>query len=126
MPGDAAVLVNRGLLQATYDGYRVHDLVLEYLGAAVKTDQSLAKEASVLQARHLADLGVLHEYSVGGVTSSGSLYSLAALWGSAKKLDGKLSARKHYSGSLEATTNPGPWVEVGSLLERLVRGRGLV
>ena len=100
--------------------------MLEYLGAAVKTDQSIAKEASVRQARHLAELDVLHEYSSGGITSSGSLYSLAALWVSAKKLDGKLNARKHYSGSLEGSTKPGPWVEVGTLLERLVRARAVL
>lgn len=118
-----SVLVNRCLLQDMPEGYRVHDLVLEYLQLIMAMDGGrLAGTASSRQAQYLARLGVFKQYNARGhYVSTGGLYSLIALWNSAKNLDGNVNAGVFYSKSLEGVDDIEIVRDVAWLLRLLVR-----
>eukprot|EP00752_Nemacystus_decipiens_P014758 g13139.t2 len=103
VPTGASVLVNRYLLQDQLDGYRVHDLVLQFLQLTIGVDGGrLARKASSRQARYLAKLRVFKQYNARGAeVSAGGLYSLVALWIAVKRLDGAVDVEACYRKSLE-------------------------
>lgn len=110
------------LLQELLEGYRLHDLVLEYLQLTIKMDgDSLAKDAAARQARYLSRLGVLKEYSDGGECASGGVYYLVGLWGSVVKLDPLLKPEECYTENLTGVTQTEYWLYAGHLLRLLVR-----
>lgn len=120
MPTGTSILVDHCLLQAVEGGYRLHDLVLEYLQLIIKMDPPLAKAASSRQAQYLGRLDVLLEYKAGEF-SAGGVYSLVALWNSVKSLDGGVDVGGYYTRSLHGATEVEPWFQAGRLLHLLVR-----
>lgn len=71
------------------DGYRPHDLVLEYLKIKMKANVDMAKTTAARQARYLRRPDVVKGYSSRKHGAGGEgLLSLAALWRSAEKLSG--------------------------------------
>lgn len=140
-PSDVAIwadaLVSHCLLEALGDGvgYRLHDLVLEFIVLILKMRSDgalLLREACSRQSRFLSTPKVLHGYSVGGEVISGGLYSLVALWNAMSELlagcgnssASTLSAAQYYAESLEAEkANVVPWQEAGELLTLLVGER---
>lgn len=85
---EADGLVSKCLLQDMGSGgYRVHDLVLEFLKDNIKAD--VAKQATALQAQYLGRLDVVESYGdpEHGAGSQG-LFDLDALWRSLEKLSG--------------------------------------
>lgn len=70
-------------------GYRVHDLVLEFLKIKIKADAEMAGKATALQAQCLARLDVVKSYEdPEDVTGNQGLFVLDALWRSVEKLSG--------------------------------------
>ena len=118
----ATVLVDRCLLQVANDKYRLHDLVLEYLHTAIKMDEGLEIKASSRQARFLSRIEVLRSYSAGGDqwSSSGGLYSLAALWTAVQNLDRSLIVEEFYRISLRGVTEIEDMQNAGNFLRLLV------
>ena len=123
VPAGASVLVDRCLLQDMAGGYRLHDLVLEYLQLTINQDGgALAKKATSRQARYLGRLGVLLEYGArGDNVCRGGRYSLVALWNSVKKLDKTVEPSAFYTESLKGVDDVRARNEVGWLLLLLVR-----
>lgn len=119
----AGVLVDRCLLQTTTEGYRLHDLVLEYLQLTISMDGGrLAKKASTRQARYLARVAVFLGYAARGPdVRTGGLYSLVALWNSVKKLDGNINVEECYERSLEGVVEVVIAIQVARLLIFQVR-----
>lgn len=119
----ASALVHRCLLQGMREGYRLHDLVLEYLQLIIAMDDGrLAKTASSRQARYLARLGVFKQYHDRGTeVSSSGLYTLVALWNSVKRLDGAVNVEVWYRKSLDGVTEIRIATQVAWLLSLLVR-----
>lgn len=120
--------MDRCLLQKTLEGYRLHDLVLQYLQLTISMDGGdLAGKSSSRQARYLARLGVFREYFAhGGDVSTGGSYSLIALWNSVKNLDGTVNVAACYSESLEGVIEIKVKRQIGRLLVLLVRNsRGI-
>ena len=121
VPTGASVLVGRSLLQCVSDGYRLHDLVLEYLQLTIGMGGArLAGKASSRQARHLARLDVLEGY-VSRDHDISAQYSLMALWNSVKKLDGTVDVEARYLESLQGVADFQIMAKVGMLLLFLVR-----
>ena len=117
----ATVLVDRCLLQVADEKYRLHDLVLEYLHAAIKMDEDLEIKASSRQARFLSRIEMLRRYSAGDQwSSSGGLYSLVALWTAVKKLDRCLIVETFYRISPRGVTEVEDMTNAGHLLMHLV------
>lgn len=123
VPTGARVLVDRCLLQDMPEGFRIHDIVLEYLQLIIGMDGgALAEKASSRQAQYLGRLGVFKEYDARGEhVSTGGLYSLIALWNSVKKLDGTVDVGTCYTESLKGVTDIYIRSGVGWLLMLLVR-----
>lgn len=123
VPASADLLVDRCLLQPTAEGYRLHDLVLEYLQLTkVKSGSPLAGEASSRQARYLARLGVFAGYANRGTNvMTGGMYTLVALWNSVNKLDTTVNVEKCYAKSLEGVPDVEITIAIGLLLFLLVR-----
>eukprot|EP00903_Cladosiphon_okamuranus_P006199 g6096.t1 len=111
-------LVNRCLLQRMPEGYRLHDLVLEYLKLTLAMSGGrVAGEASARQAQYLGRLGVFKQYNARGHNiRTGGLSSLIALWNSAMKLDGNVNVEACYSKSLEGVDEIAITRNVGFLL----------
>ena len=147
MPTEADVLLNHCLLQEAPQGgvgvgvgfggggYRLHDLVLEYLALIVqmrRDGRRFVEEACARQASFLSSPGVLRAFSVGGegTTAGGGLYSLVAAWNSLTKLladsgsgSAALNAAQYYKDSLNLGDNNndnGLRQEAGELLMLLV------
>lgn len=118
-----SALVNRCLLQGMPEGYRLHDLVLEYLHLIIAMDGGrLAATASSRQAQYLARLGVFKRYETrDSDVSTGGSYSLIVLWNAVKKLDGTVNVGKCYSKSLEGVGDIELTTRVAWLLILLVR-----
>ena len=122
VPTGTSVLVDRCLLQDTTGGYRLHDLVLEYMQLIIKDYRGLAEKAASRQAGYLGRLDVFNGYAAGGFScSKGGLYLLTALWNSAKKLDGTVDVGACYAESLEDVSDIRIITAVGWLLIALVR-----
>lgn len=70
-------------------GYRVHDLVLDFVKIKIKADVEMVKKVTALQARFLGRLDVLKSYRdpKHGLANQG-LFFLDALWRSVEKLSG--------------------------------------
>ena len=115
------VLVDRCLLTAVGDKYRLHDLVLEYLQMTIKMYEDFARKASSRQARFLSRIEVLRRYSAGDKwVSFCGLYSLVALWTAVKKLDRSLIVAEFYKMSLTSATDIKDVQYAGHLLMILV------
>ncbi|CAM9767482.1 unnamed protein product [Ectocarpus fasciculatus] len=87
---EAEAFVHKCLLQDTgRGGYRVHDLVLEFVKFKIKADVETVQRATALQARYLGRLDVLESYGdpKHGAGNQGVFY-LDALWRSVEKLSG--------------------------------------
>ena len=87
---EAEGLVSKCLLQDMgRDGYRVHDLILEFVKIKMKADAEMLKKATALQAQYLRRLDVLKSYGdpEHGAGRQG-LFFLDALWRSVEKLSG--------------------------------------
>lgn len=127
----AESLVSKCLLQDVGGGgYRVHDLVLEFLQMKIKADVGLVGDATALQAQFLARLDVVKSYRdpKHGAADQG-LFVLGALWRSVEKLSGDLGLEaESYRASLgelescEATADVArSYSSVGSLFHLQVR-----
>eukprot|EP00903_Cladosiphon_okamuranus_P022363 g20568.t1 len=111
---EAEGLVSKCLLQDVGGGgYRVHDLVLDFVKIKIKADVKMVEEATTLQARFLGRLDVLKGYAhpEHGAGNQG-LFALDALWRSVEMLSGNpMLEVASYSTSLgelescEATTD---------------------
>ena len=87
---EAEGLVSKCLLQDMgRSGYRVHDLILEFVKIKIKADAEMLKKATALQAQYLGRLDVLKSYGdpEHGAGSQG-FYVLDALWRSVEQLSG--------------------------------------
>ncbi|CAN0076742.1 unnamed protein product, partial [Ascophyllum nodosum] len=87
---EAKGLVSKCLLQDMgRGGYRVHDLILEFVKIKIKADSEILGKTTALQAQYLGRLNVLKSYgdSEHGAGSQGLLF-LDALWRSVEKLSG--------------------------------------
>ena len=85
---EAEDLVSKCLLQDMgRGGYRVHDLILEFVKTKIKADAEMIENATALQAQYLGRLDVLKSYRdpEHGAGSQG-LFCLDALWRSVEKL----------------------------------------
>lgn len=132
----AGALASHCLLEALHGGagYRLHDLVLEYIVLTIQMrrhESLFLRGACSRQARFLSAPKVLHGYSVGGEIIAGGLYALVALWNALLELlegcvggTGLLSVAQCYAESLEAEKDSiVPWQEAGELLMLLVSER---
>ncbi|CAN0313798.1 unnamed protein product, partial [Hapterophycus canaliculatus] len=87
---EAEGLVGKCLLQDVGGGgYRVHDLVLDFVKIKIKADVEMVKKATTLQAHFLGRLDVLKGYNSPehGAGNQG-LFVLDALWRSVEQLSG--------------------------------------
>lgn len=87
---EAEGLVSKCLLQDVGGGgYRVHDLVLEFVKIKIKADVGMVAKATTLQAQYLGRVDVLRSYGdpEHGVGNQG-LFFLDSLWRSVEKLSG--------------------------------------
>ena len=100
---EAEGLVDKCLLQDMGGGgYRVHDLVLDFVKIKIKADVEMTEEAKTLQAHFLGRLDVLDSYDnpAHGAGNHG-LFVLDALWRSVEELSGDLELEvASYSTSL--------------------------
>lgn len=99
----AGVFVSKHLLQNTACGYRVHDLVLDYMQTKIKTDWDRTKRATELQAEYLGRLDVVNDY-VNPKHGAGNrgLFQLDSLWRSVETLSGNSTLEvASYKTSLE-------------------------
>lgn len=105
------------------DGYRLHDLVLQYVQLTIRMDDGhVAEIASSRQARFLATPRVFKRYSVRGMNvSNGGTYSLVSLWNSVKELDRMVDAEACYTESLAGVVDIELKREVARLFILLVR-----
>lgn len=81
---------SKSLLQAVGGGgYRVHDLVLDFMKVRIKADTVMLGKATELQAHYLARLHVVKSYDEPehGAGNQG-LFVLGALWRSVEELSG--------------------------------------
>ncbi|CAM9821168.1 unnamed protein product [Scytosiphon promiscuus] len=87
---EAKGLANKCLLQdVSGGGYRVHDLLLEFVRIKIKAEIDVLTRAVERQAQYLRRLGVVMEFQnpEHGAGAQG-LYVLASLWRSVEKLSG--------------------------------------
>eukprot|EP00752_Nemacystus_decipiens_P013900 g12339.t1 len=102
---EAEGLVSKCLLQDVGGGgYRVHDLVLDFVKVKIKADVEMVKKATTLQAHFLARLDVLQGYEnpEHGAGNQG-LFMLGTLWRSVEQLCGDPQLEvASYSTSLAA------------------------
>lgn len=128
---EAEGLVGKCLLQDVGGGgYRVHDLVLDFVKIKIKADGEMVKKATTLQAHFLGRLDVLKGYNSPehGAGNQG-LFVLDALWRSVEQLSGDPELEvASYSTSLgelescEATTEVArSYWDVGVLFNIQVR-----
>ncbi|CAM9678542.1 unnamed protein product [Scytosiphon promiscuus] len=102
---EARGLVSRSLLQAVVEGYRLHDLLLDF--ARDRIDSTALRKAISLQTQFLGRFNVIVAFMTQNMSSRGSEYSLTALWQALEQLsgDGELCIRtyNHCLLGLEAT-----------------------
>lgn len=103
-PQDAQVvakgLAGRSLVFLKQDGYRVHDLILDFAKLQILTKPPLVKYATSRQARYLGRLAVVRGYAGTGEYQEG-FHALAALWRSVEGLSGDEELEvKTYNDSL--------------------------
>lgn len=72
-------LMNRSLIQLRGGEYFVHDVLLDFAKAKLKTEKETLKATISSQARYLGDLNVLQTYSDKGEVDRG-FHALIALW----------------------------------------------
>ncbi|CAM9384158.1 unnamed protein product [Ectocarpus sp. 13 AM-2016] len=87
---EADGLVSKKLLQGVGgDGYRLHDLVLDFLKIKIAADEEMVGNATALQAQYLGRLDVVKSYeNPEHGAGNQCLFVLDALWRSAEKLSG--------------------------------------
>ena len=88
---EAEGLVNKCLLQDVGGGgYRVHDLLLEFVKTRIKAEDDMMKRAAGRQAEYLGRLDVVKGYEKPdhGSAADQGFYFLAALWRSVEELCG--------------------------------------
>ena len=87
---EAEGLVSKCLLQDIgRGGYRVHDLILEFVKIKIKGDAEMLKKATALQAQYLGRLNVLKSYGDPEHGAGGQgFFFLGALWRSVENLSG--------------------------------------
>lgn len=81
---EADGLVGKCLLQGVGDGYRVHDLVLDFLKIKIKADAEMMGKATARQAQYLSRLDVVKSYAKS--EHEQGLFVLGTLWRSVEKL----------------------------------------
>lgn len=82
--------MSKSLLQGVGGGgYRVHDLLLEFVKIGIKSDVDLLEDATERQAQYLRRLDVVKRYeSLENGAGSQGFFFLAALWRSVEELSG--------------------------------------
>ena len=119
---EADGLVSKCLLQdAGGGGYRVHDLVLDFVKIKVKADEEMVGKATALQAQYLGRLDVLESYD-DRERSAGNqgFYILDSLWRSLENLSGDPGLEVvSYAASLGEMESCGATVEVATCLARV-------
>ncbi|CAM9160206.1 unnamed protein product [Choristocarpus tenellus] len=111
----AQLLVGHALLLSLENGYRIHDMVLDFLKFNIGRDSEIVATATSRQAQYLGRLEVLHKYALGGQVI-GEMDSLLALWDSVESLSAVHSASHEYAESLEGVRESICWREVGDFL----------
>ncbi|CAM9944643.1 unnamed protein product, partial [Ectocarpus fasciculatus] len=108
-------LVSKCLLQdGDGGGYRVHDLVLDFVKMKIRAEEEMVEKVTALQAQFLGRLDVLkgYENSEHGAGNQG-LFVLGALWRSVENLSGDSQLEvASYSASLGALESSEATVEV--------------
>lgn len=101
MRDEARGLVSRSLLQGFAEGYRLHDLLLDFVRDRISSTS--LRKAITLQTRFLGRLSVVVACMAPGYTSEWSLYSFIALWAALEQLseDGELCIRTYNDRLLE-------------------------
>lgn len=117
--------MNKCLLQDLGgDGYRVHDLVLEFVKNNIKEDADMVEKATAMQAQHLRRMDVVKGYTFSehGACNQG-LYVLGALWRSAEELSGdpglEVASYRASLGELDSCEATVDVAECYSFVERL-------
>lgn len=98
---EARGLVSRSLLQVVAEGYRLHDLLLDFVRDRIGS--KALRKATSLQTKFLGRLYVVVACMTPVAASEWSLYSLIALWGALEQIseDGELCIRTYNSCLLE-------------------------
>lgn len=93
--------MSRSLLQVVAEGYRLHDLLLDFARDRIGST-SLATAIS-LQTRFFGNLNVVVACMTPGINSEWSKYSFIALWGALEQVsgDGKLCIQTYNQFLLE-------------------------
>ncbi len=116
---EAEGIVNKCLLQDVGGGgYRLHDLVLEFVKVRIKAEEDILRTATQRQAQYLGRLDVVKEYKqqahVAGVRG---FLLLAALWRSVEQLSGDCGLEAAaYRTSLAKLNSREPSTDVASCL----------
>lgn len=126
---EARGLADKCLLQDVGGrGYRVHDLLLEYVRIKIKADNEMASRAVERQARYLRRLDVVKGFhSPEHGAGNQGLFVLATLWRSIEELSGNPELQAAlYSASLselealDASADVAAYFCIGNLLQRQV------
>ncbi|CAN0265689.1 unnamed protein product, partial [Ectocarpus fasciculatus] len=98
------------------DGYRVHDLVLDFLKIKITADAEMVGEATSLQGQYLGRLDVVkHYYNPEHGAGDQGLFVLDALWRSVENLSGNPGLEvASYSTSLGEFESCGATADVAS------------
>ena len=125
---EARGLVNRSLLQVVAEGYRLHDLLLDFVRDRIGS--KALQKATSLQTQFLGRFDVVVACMTEGIPSRWSEYSLIALWRAVEQAsgDGELCIRTYNQCLLELEER-GSWEHVrmyvwsvGNLLRAKVGG----
>ena len=120
---EAEFLVGNSLLQEVDGFFRLHDLLLDFIGNQCQSEDALVKEAVGRQSRYLGRLAVLQGYSDNGESREG-FYSLIGLWRKLIELSGnkRLEVDTYYAslgelGADESEDTANVFGAVGRLFE---------
>lgn len=117
---NAKRLVKSYMVHQMPNGYRLHDLVLEYLRVYRVEEQDL-RTSTRRQAEFLAQTNVLDSHWKGESSVGGGFYSLVTSWESVMELNRELDVEEFYANSLKHATKECAFREAGYLLKFLVR-----
>lgn len=84
---EADFFVDNSLLQTVGGSFRLHDLLLDFIGIKCQGEDALIEEAVARQSQYLGRLAVLRDYSDDGELLEG-FYSLIDLWRKLMELSG--------------------------------------
>ena len=76
---EAEFFASNSLLQEVDDSFRLHDLLLDFIGIKCQGEDALVEEAVKRQSQYLGRLAVLRDYADNGQFLEG-FYSLIGLW----------------------------------------------